>query len=305
MNSTNQLTVGVTGATGLVGRSLCEALRQSGHRVIPFTRDPSRFSALAVRRFDTASVPDFSGIDAVIHLAGEPILGVWNEKKKRKILESRVLGTRRVVEGIDAAGCVHTFLCASAIGYYGFRGDEELPETAGSGTGFLAGVCKAWEAEAVGGESPSTRVCRLRIGMVLGHGGASAVMLRAFKLGLGGRLGNGNQWMAPIHNHDLSRIFLFLLDHPELSGAFNASMPVPVTNREFTAGVAEVLSRPAVIPVPAFALKMALGGLSELLLGSLRVVPRRLLDAGFVFEYPTVREAFVQIAGKAPAEPAA
>lgn len=298
MIAPSSLTVGVTGAGGLVGRETCRLLRVQGHQVVPFSRNPKSFAGKEARSFSTDTKPDFSGIDAVIHLAGEPILGIWTAEKKRRIMDSRVFGTQRVVEGIADSGCVRTLICASAIGFYGSRGDEELTEDAPAGSGFLAQVCQAWEAEAQKAEQFGCRVCWVRIGFVLGHGGILRMVLPVFRLGLGARLGNGKQWVAPIHNEDLARIFLFLLEHEKLAGAFNACMPTPVTNAEFTNQIAAAAHRPAPFVVPAFALRLALGGLADLMLSSLRVVPRRLLQERFQFHYPTVLDAFADLFSK-------
>ncbi len=296
MIENRKLVVGITGATGLVGSEVCRIIREAGFRVVPFSRRPERISGFEeVRHFSSDTAPDFTGVDAVIHLAGENIQGIWTREKKRKILESRTMGTRSVVEGIAAAGCVRTFLCASAIGFYGFQSESVLDESSEAGSGFLAEVCQKWEEEAAVAAKIPCRTCSLRIGFVLGDGGAMNLLRPVFRMGLGGRLGNGKQWMAPVHNTDLARIFVFLLQNEELSGVFNASMPEPVTNREFTSEVARAANRPAIFTVPAFALRLLLGELSDLFLGSVRVVPRRLEKCGFLFEYPTLRPALENV----------
>jgi uncharacterized protein (TIGR01777 family) len=234
---------------------------------------------------------ELGGADAVVHLAGAPIAVRWTARRKREILESRVAGTRRIVDAIaKQQPAPRVFICASAIGFYGDRSDEELTEESRSGTDFLAAVVRDWELAAQGAP---VRSVQLRFGIVLSPGGgALAKMLPAFRLGIGGRLGSGRQWMSWIALHDLVRVIRFALTSDTLTGAVNAVAPQPVTNAEFTATLGRAVRRPAMIPVPAFALRALFGEMAELtMLASQRVMPRRLEDAGFRFDFPTLEGA--------------
>jgi uncharacterized protein (TIGR01777 family) len=226
-------------------------------------------------------------------LAGESILGLWTREKRRRILESRVEGTRRLVEGIASAAVKpRVLVSASAIGFYGDTGDRIVDETSPAGTGFLAEVAQAWEAEAVKAEAMGVRVVRLRIGFVLGRdGGAMRLIRPVFRLGLGGRLGSGRQWMSCIEIADLAAMVMTCLHDASISGPVNAVMLEPVTNAEFTRAVARSVHRPALFPVPAFALRLALGDLSHLLLDSQRVVPRVMQKMGFDWKRPHLDES--------------
>lgn len=235
--------------------------------------------------------PDVGGADAVVHLAGAPIAVRWTGRRKREILESRVLGTRRVVEAIARAPRPpRVLVSASAIGFYGDRGAEELTEESAGGWDFLAGVVRDWEREA---RATAVRSVQLRFGIVLSpRGGALAKMLPVFRSGAGGTLGPGSQWMSWIALDDLIRVVLFALDSESLAGPLNAVAPNPVTNAEFTATLGRVLRRPAVIPVPAFALRALFGEMAGLtMLASQRVRPLRLERAGFTFEHPALEDA--------------
>ena len=235
--------------------------------------------------------PELGAADAVVHLAGAPIAERWTARRKREILESRVLGTRRIVEAIaNQRPAPRVLVCASAIGFYGDRGSEELTEQSGPGTDFLSDVVREWEHEA---QAAPVRSVQLRFGIVLSpHGGALAKMLPAFRLGIGGRLGSGGQWMSWIALHDLIRVIRFAIASVDLAGPVNAVAPQPVTNAEFTTTLGRLVRRPAVIPVPAFALRALFGEMAGLtMLASQRVVPKRLGDAGFRFEYPTLKGA--------------
>jgi uncharacterized protein (TIGR01777 family) len=231
-------------------------------------------------------------VDAIVHLAGAPIAVKWTLSRKRAILESRVLGTRRLVEAIGRRGPPpRVLLCASAIGYYGSRGDEVLTEASAPGTDFLAGVVRDWEAAARG--AMGTRTVQLRFGLVMSpRGGALAKMLPVFRAGVGGRLGSGRQWMSWIGLHDLTRLIRFAIESDGLSGPVNAVAPQPVTNAEFTATLGRVLRRPAVLPVPAVVLRAVFGEMASLtMLASQRVTPARLEQAGFQFQFPALEGA--------------
>jgi uncharacterized protein (TIGR01777 family) len=237
--------------------------------------------------------PPLAGIDgshAVIHLAGEPVAQRWTPRVKARIRSSRVEGTRRLVAAIAKAGRKPAVLvCASAIGYYGSRGDEILTEDSKPGAGFLPEVCVAWENAAREAEKLGLRVVNLRIGVVLGHGGgALARMLPPFRMGLGGPIGSGNQWMSWVHRDDLVALIRFAAELPALQGPVNATAPNPVTNAVFTRELAAALRRPAFLPTPPAVLRLLFGEMAEVLLASQRVVPVAAESAGFRFRYPQV-----------------
>ena len=281
------MNVALTGASGFIGRAVSEHLRISGHNVRPVSlRAALEPAALA-------------GSNAVVHLAGEPVAQRWTAAARDKILRSRVDGTRALVAAMRAQP-PQVLISASAVGYYGSRGDEILTESAPAADDFLGRVAKAWEEEAQAAEPLGVRVARLRIGMVLGkEGGALGRMLLPFRLGVGGRLGSGEQWMSWIHINDLVALIAFLMKESTVRGVFNATSPFPATNREFTRALAEAVHRPAIFPVPAFALKMMFGEMSEVLLASQRAIPDAAQRAGFVFQHPDIFAALAQIAGGA------
>ncbi len=282
----------VTGGTGFIGASVCNALRGAGHTVTIVTRDPEHASEDAVGWEDLGAVVAES--DAIVNLAGEPIVAHrWRAGQKRLILESRELATAAVVNAIAAAAERPSVLVsASAVGYYGPHGDEELDETAGAGTDFLAEVCTVWEREALRAEELGVRVVRLRIGIVLAAGGgALARMLPPFRAFVGGRLGSGRQWMSWIHRDDVTGLVIAALENPAYLGAVNATAPHPVTNWEFTDALAAVLARPAWLPAPAFALRLGLGEMATMLLTGQRVLPRVAERLGYVWRYPDLGQA--------------
>jgi hypothetical protein len=237
---------------------------------------------------------DLEGCDAVIHLAGEPVAQRWTTAARERIRSSRIDGTRKLVAAMKPNPPV-TMISASAIGYYGSRGDEILTETSAAGDDFLAEIAEGWEREAMAAESFGVRVVRLRIAVVLGRGGgALEKMLLPFKLGIGGRIGSGSQWMSWIHLDDLVALIRFALEG-KLTGPVNASAPEPVTNEEFTRELGRALHRPAILPVPAIALKLMFGEMSQVMLGSHRVIPEVALGAGFTFRFSVLRDAFASI----------
>lgn len=290
--------IGLTGATGFIGGRIIDLALRRGHEIVAFTRDPRRsIPGCEMREFSLERPPDIRGCEALIHLAGEPVAGLWTAAKKRRITESRVLGTRRVVEAINAAGeKPEVLLSSSAIGFYGDRGEEELTETSPAGTGFLADTTQAWEAEAQRAEG--VRLVLLRTSLVLGkHGGALTPMTPLFKLGLGGPLGDGRQWMSWIHLDDLARLALFAIENLDIRGPLNGSAPWPARNADFTRTLAATLHRPAFLPVPAFALRAALRGFARELLDSKRVLPAAALDHGFGFQFPELAPALKNLLG--------
>ncbi len=289
MTDTQQLTVLVTGSTGLVGASLTKLLEANGHTV----RRLVRRGTVGKNEFHwdlakgTIDPKALEGADAVVHLAGESIAaGRWTDAQKERIRKSRIEGTRLIADAVrDAKRGPKTLLTASAIGFYGDRGDEEVDESSATGTGFLAEVCREWEAGAQGLEG--MRSVQLRFGVILNSaGGALKKMLLPFKLGLGGRLGSGKQWMSWIALTDVVRVIEHALNTESLSGAVNVVAPGAVRNSEFTKVLGRVLGRPTIFPAPAFAMRLALGEMAdELLLNGQHVLPKKLLASGFEFSH--------------------
>jgi len=273
--------IAVTGASGFIGRRLTERLRAEGH---------------TVREISLRKGPLIVPVcHAAVHLAGEPIAQRWTRSARERILKSRVEGTKSLVKALSEHP-PPVLISASAIGYYGSRGDEHLTETSAPGTDFLAQVVMGWEREARLAEPLGIRVVRLRLGMVLGRGGcALQKILPPFRLGLGGRLGTGKQWASWIHLDDLLSLIGFAMESAQCTGAMNAVAPQPVTNAEFTHDLARALHRPAIVPVPEFALKLLFGEMSRVILGSQRVTPEAALRAGFKFHFPELGPALRQI----------
>lgn len=295
----------VTGASGLIGSALVPALAGAGHDVLRLTRGAGRRRAGTVLWDPAAGTIDraaLEGLDAVVHLAGENIsTGRWTAEKKARIRDSRVEGTRLLttaLAGLDTPP--HTLVAASAIGFYGHRGRDEVDEDSAPGAGFLADVCREWEAATAPAVQRTIRVVQLRIGVVLSSdGGALASMLTPFRLGLGGPVGSGNQYMSWIAIDDVVAAVQFALTTTALAGPVNAVAPQPVQNREFAQTLGRVLGRPAIVPFPAFAVRALFGEMGEeLLLSSTRVIPHRLQEAGFTFRFPTLEPALQHLLGK-------
>ena len=288
----------ISGASGLIGRRLLKNLSAAGHSIHVLSRHAGTNLPPGVKLSTWDPVknqpPEESLRDAaaVIHLAGEPVAQRWTARTRQLIRESRVMGTRNLVQAIEKLpGKPEALICASAIGYYGSRGDEVLTETSAPASSYLAEVCQAWETEAQAAEALGVRVVRVRIGLVLdARGGALKRMLPPFRMGVGGKLGSGKQWMSWIHLEDLAAIFQFALDHP-VRGAFNGVAPYPLSNSEFTRALGQAVHRPAIFPVPAFALKALFGEMSEILLASQRVAPAAVEAAGFRFRFPQLDAA--------------
>ena len=290
MSKQNQK-IAVSGATGLVGSDLIKLLKLAGHSTLMLSRRNEGVGSILWDPAKGITSPGaLEGIDAVVHLAGENIAGSrWSAAVKERIRSSRVDGTRNLVNSLSLLKSPpKTLVCASAIGFYGHRGDERLTEASPVGSGYLADVCKAWEAEALEAEKFGIRVVRLRIGVVLSkNGGALAKMLLPFKLGVGGIIGSGKQYWSWIGLNDLVRIISFCVENEAVSGAVNAVSPHPMTNYDFTKAVGTVLHRPTILPMPAFAAKLALGEMADdLLLSSIRVEPDKLQSLGFQFAQP-------------------
>ncbi|HET9093376.1 MAG TPA: TIGR01777 family oxidoreductase [Acidimicrobiales bacterium] len=296
----------LSGAGGFIGSALAEALRSRGDVVVPVTRHPGGPGEvgfdLRAGRLDTSRLPGgtLEGVDASVHLAGAPIIGRWTTRRQEEIRSSRIaLGDliARSLATLERRPAVH--VTGSAIGIYGDRGEELLDESSETGTGFLADVCRAWEAAAEPAAAAGVRTVAVRTGIVIGRGGALGPQLPLFKLGLGGRLGSGRQWVSWISLRDEVGAILHALADGELTGAVNATSPNPVRNGEFTAALARALRRPAVLAVPAGALKLALGAgpAEEMLLASQRVRPSRLLERDYRFAEPTLEEALATALG--------
>jgi len=287
----------ITGSSGLVGQALIPALKSGGHsvaflvRLKPQPAAPLVYWNPAGREIDASRL---EGFDAVVHLAGESVSGRWTPAKKRAIRESRVQGTRLLCEALaKLSRRPRVLVAASASGYYGDRGDELLREESSAGSSFLSEVCQEWEAATKPAAEHGIRVVNLRIGFVLSRsGGGLAKMLPAFTMGVGGKIGSGKQYMSWIEIDDLVQIILFAATTEALSGPTNAAAPKPVRNSEFTKMLGRVLRRPAIVAMPAFAVRLAFGEMGdELLLASTRMEPARLLSAGYQFRFPQLEGA--------------
>jgi len=294
----------VTGATGLIGRALIKLL---GSAVV-LSRDPEHSKRVLPTVEAHAWSPEagpppadaLGGVDVVFNLAGEPVAeGRWAAAKKRRIRDSRVLGTRNLVAGLAALEKrPRVLVSASAVGYYGDRGDEEIVESSPAGHGFLAGVCAEWEHEALAAETLGVRVVCARIGIVLGQGGGALTrMLPAFRLGAGGKLGDGRQWMPWIHVDDVAGILLHASQDERLRGGINAVGPRPVTNADFTRALGQVVHRPALLTVPKIALRLAFGEMGEILTHSQRVLPKLAEQSGYVFKHADLSDALKAVLG--------
>ena len=293
----------ISGASGMIGRRLVQTLREDRHDVSTYGRVRPAVLPQGVGFWywpSTVVEPPAEPLklaDAVIHLAGEPIAQRWTPKVKQGICDSRVQGTRNLVAAIASLQRAPIVLiCASAIGYYGNRDDQELTESCGPGAGFLPEVCQDWEEEAMKAERLGLRVVRLRTGVALHpSGGALKKMLTPFRLGIAGRLGTGRQWMSWIHLEDLVHLIRFALDSAGLAGAVNAVAPAPVRNSEFTRLLASAVRRPAVFPVPGFLLRAVFGEMASALLDSQRAMPAAAVASGFTFHFPTLEEALADL----------
>ena len=287
----------ITGGSGFIGQALCQRLIEAQHQPLVVSRAPETAQkALPEGVTVRARVLDFAdeSPEAIVNLAGEPIAeGRWTEAKKKALIESRVNITREVVDFCCAQEQPPAALVSgSAVGYYGDQGSRDVTEQTTPHDEFAHQLCKRWEAEALRAEQCGVRVAILRIGLVLDAGGGMlAKTTPVFKLGLGGKLGDGRQYMPWIHRNDMVGMILFLLERGDLSGPFNASAPNPVTNAEFTRQLGRALKRPAVLPAPAIALKLAFGEMSRLLLTGAKMLPARLEQAGFSFEYRELDQA--------------
>jgi len=302
--------VAITGATGFVGSRLVERLHAEGHQVLVLTRNPTA----AQKVFPNSAKPNLeiiaytptesgdwqqaiTGCDGVVNLAGEPIAQErWTAERKQEILNSRQLGTQKIVEAIAGANPKPSVLVnASAIGYYGTSETTTFEETSEPGNDFLAQVCQAWEAEALKVRATGTRLVILRFGIVLGMGGAIAKMITPFKLFAGGPIGTGRQWLSWIHRDDLVNLILQALTRPDIEGVLNATAPNPVRMAEFCQTMGDALNRPSWLPVPSFALEALLGDGAMVVLKGQQVIPKRTLANGFEYQYPEVKQALQSI----------
>jgi hypothetical protein len=297
--------VAITGATGFVGSRLVERLQAQGHQPLILTRN----RASADRAFPTLEIVAYTptesgswqqaiaGCDAVVHLAGEPIAETrWTPERKQEILKSRQLSTQKIVEAIAQANPKPTVLVnASAIGYYGTSETATFDETSPAGDDFLAEVCQAWEAEAQKVKDAGVRLVILRLGIVLGDGGALAKMTPPFKVFAGGPIGTGRQWFSWIHRDDLVNLILEALSRKDIEGVFNATAPNPVRMTELCQTIGETLNRPCWLPVPSFALEAYLGEGAKVVLEGQQVLPKRTTNYGFKYRYPTVKQALAEI----------
>lgn len=298
----------VTGGTGLVGRVVIPLLLDRGDEVLCVTRDPARARDVLPRAVEILGAdPTMPGdwqdrlgtCDAVINLAGSPVAdGLWSAKKKHRIRRSRLSTTENVVDALAACGKPVVLASASAVGYYGNRGEDALGENSEPGSGFLARLAVEWEHTALKAEKENVRVALVRVGVVLSaEGGALAKMLPAYRLGLGGPLGNGKQYFPWIHIRDLARLLIFVLDQDQVAGPVNAAVPDPPRQKEFARALGGALGKPAFMPVPGIGLKLAMGELAGILLASQRVVPNVLKAAGFKFEFAELEKALDDLVG--------
>ena len=298
----------ITGGTGFVGTQLTSRLIQDRHEVTILTRSlkGSKGSSPGISYLEgdpTKKGPWQEAIknhDAIINLAGASIFSRWTEEHKKAIRESRVSTTQNIVGGIPSHPPKKiTLFSTSAVGYYGFRGDEELGEDSPPGNDFLARIAVEWEGEALKAREKGARVVITRFGIVHGRkGGALSQMIPLFKKYIGGPIGSGNQWFSWVHIKDLAEAFVFLLKHPEISGPVNVCSPNPVRNKDLAKALGKALHRPSFIPAPGFMVKLVLGEFGSVILEGQRVIPRRLLENGFVFQYPDIEKALQSIVGQ-------
>jgi uncharacterized protein (TIGR01777 family) len=284
----------ITGASGFIGSRLSNVLRQGGHEARTLGRGASSDFHWAPASNPPAGA--FENADGIVHLAGERVAQRWNPEVKKRIRDSRVAGTDRLIQTMSLLPKrPKVLVCASAVGYYGDRGDELLPEDAAPGSGFLPEVCREWEARADIAETLGLRVVKVRIGLVLGaNGGALKEMLPPFKAGIGGRLGNGRQWMPWIHLDDTVGIFRHALEN-EVKGVLNAAAPGIVQNSAFTSALGKALHRPTLFPAPKFALALMFGEMADVMLGSQRAVPKATEASGYRFQYPELEAALASL----------
>jgi hypothetical protein len=298
----------MTGGTGFIGPYIAARLIQDGHEVTILIRSGGEVKGLVpgvafLRGDPTQSGPwqeEVRNFDAVINLAGASIFSRWTEQQKQAIRESRISTTRHIVEAIEvSAGKSFTLFSISAVGYYGFHEDEDLTEESPPGKDFLATVAAEWEGEALRAKKKGARVIITRFGIVLGStGGALGQMIPVFKSFIGGPIGTGRQWFSWVHMKDLTEAFIFLLKNPEISGPVNVCSPMPVRNKDLARALGKVLHRPSFLPAPGFMVKLVLGEFGSVILQGQKVLPRRLIESGFIFEYPDIDKALESLIRK-------
>lgn len=288
----------MTGASGFIGRHLCPALAGAGHEVVAWVQASSVDRLDGVQQL-VRSLEDLrDGVDAIVNLAGAPIAGGrWTVSRKAVLLESRIGTTRRLLEWMKATTPPRVLVSSSAVGWYGDHAGQRITEDSEPGQDFAAELCRRWEQVALGAQALGTRVALVRTGVVLGQGGALASMLPAFRWGLGGPLAGGAQYFPWIHVDDIVGIYRWLLEAEKVEGPYNAAAPNPVSQGQFARTLGEVLGRPAFMNAPGWVLKLLLGEMSELLLTSSRIEPRRLVEAGFCFRHPELRRALDSLLG--------
>ncbi|WAL58546.1 thylakoid membrane protein ThyD [Thermocoleostomius sinensis] len=306
--------IAVTGATGFVGKRLVERLQAEGHNVLALSRKPDHaqqvFPATAFPKIEIVGYSplesgvwqqSLAGCDGVVNLAGAPIAeSRWTPERKQEILESRTIGTQKIVEAIANVNPKPTVLVnSSAIGYYGTSETQTFDETSSPGNDFLAQVCQAWETEATKVKESGARLVILRTGIVLGMGGALAKLLVPFRMFAGGPLGSGRQWFSWIHRDDLVNLILESLTQPDREGVFNATAPNPVRMAELCQTLGQLMNRPSWLPVPNFALEILLGDAAQVVLEGQQVLPKRTQASGFEYQYPTVKQALAEILNRA------
>ena len=298
----------VSGATGFIGKAVCSALIQKEHTVTALTRDPNKAAeqlpgGVTAIRWGSGDKSEWQAVcadsDVVIHLAGESVGGKrWTPEFKAQLMDSRVETTRSIVESFTSERHPYKLISASAVGYYGNSGDTLITESSPPGNDFLAGLSEVWEKEADRASQVGVNVVKIRIGIVLGDGGALDKMLyplplriSPWKIGLGGPLGSGRQWMPWIHHRDIVNLLVWAAENREASGVYNAAAPNPVRNVEFSRALGRVLHRPSILPIPAPVLRLILGEFAEVILGGQNAIPQRALAAGFKFEYTEIEQA--------------
>lgn len=289
----------ITGGSGFIGQKLTAALLEKGYHLTILDHHPPKQPVEFVK-IDLAGqeLPEalFKDVEAIIHLAGKNIFGRWNASVKKAIYESRISGTRGLVSSLKKLSQrPKTLISASAVGFYGERGEAELDEASAPGTDFLASVCVDWEKEAREAESLGLRTVQVRTAPVMGHGGLLSKMLPIYKLGLGGPIGNGQQWFPWVHMEDIVNIYLFALTQENIRGPVNACSPQQIRNKEFSDTLARVINRPAFLRLPLWALKLRFSDLAEAIAASQKVYPRKLQEAGYIFLFPDMRQALENI----------
>ncbi|NIP31301.1 MAG: TIGR01777 family protein [Candidatus Dadabacteria bacterium] len=290
--------IAITGATGLIGNSLSDLLESKGHKILKLSRSKNKEFVYWNYKSAEIDLERLEGIDAIVHLSGESIAGYWTKEKKREIETSRIEGTKFLVNSIlKLKNKPKHFLCASAVGAYGDRADETVDENSSYGQGFLADVARKWEHEAGLLQSQDIRVVNLRIGLVLSaDGGALKPMLLPFKMGFGGRLGSGKQYMSWVMLEDVVGSIEFIINNKNINGAVNIVSPAPVTNEQFTKKLGKALCRPTFFTVPSFVLNMLVPDMAkEIILCSTRAIPKKLLDSGYEFHYSDIDSSFADL----------